>query len=177
MEERLKQIGSRRVFSGRIFSVRQDIVELDGERRTLDVVDHPGSYCILARPARDTVVLIRQYRYAIGQMLWELPAGKAEPGEEPSEGALRELREETGYRAARIEPILRLYMTPGFCSEALRFYMAQDLTPGPTEFDAEEQIESRIVSVSDGLDMLSKGEIVDAKTAVGLLWLDRFYRE
>jgi len=72
---------------------------------------------------------------------------------------------------------MQLFMTPGFCDETLRFFMAQDLQPGPTEFDAEEEIESHIVTITKGLDMLSKGEIADAKTAVGLLWLDRSLRE
>ncbi|GAC1391586.1 MAG: NUDIX hydrolase [Vulcanimicrobiaceae bacterium] len=177
MKERFKQVESRPIFEGRVFSVRQDIVEIGGQRRTLDIVKHPGSYCIIARPQPHTVVLIRQFRYAAGQELWELPAGKAEPNEDARDGALRELREETGYRAARIDPLFALYMTPGFCDEVLRFFVAQDLEPGPTEFDAEEEIETRVVTISQALEMLSKGEIADAKNAVGLLWLDRSGRE
>lgn len=170
-------IGSQTVFTGKVFNVRRDIVEENGRRRTIDLVEHALSYAIIARPKPDELLLVSQYRHAAGQVLLEIPAGMANPGESPREGALRELREETGYSAGRITEIFTLYPTPGFCDERLAFFLVDDLRGGATEFDDDEQIETRSVGIREALALLERGQIIDGKTALALLWLDRMVRQ
>ena len=102
----------------------------DGTEHRVDVVEHGASLAIVATPAPNELVLVRQYRHPVRSLLWEVPAGTAEPGESPLEGAKRELREETGYRAGRIRPIGSVWMTPGFCSEIMHFFHADELVAG-----------------------------------------------
>ena len=173
----MKAIESHVVFEGKVFNVRQDTIERNGKLQRLDVVEHADSYTIIAQPTPTEVILVRQYRHAVGRDLWEFPAGMAEDGEDPKAGALRELREETGYRAGRIRQLHFTYMTPGFCSEGLYYFLAGDLTPGETQFDEDEDLETRTFSLEKALAMLRGGEIVDAKTTVGLLLLDGLNRQ
>lgn len=173
----MRRVDSRQVFGGKVFSVRRDTIEDDGQRRVIDLVEHVVSYAIVARPSACEVVLVRQYRHAIGEKIWEIPAGMADGNERPEDGALRELREETGYRGGRIRRMFGLYPTPGFCTERLDFFLVDDLECGQTKFDEDEDIETRTFSLEEALAMLSNGEIRDAKTAVALLWLDRESRQ
>jgi ADP-ribose pyrophosphatase len=173
----MRTLDSKQVFEGKVFSVRQDTVDEGGERRIIDLVEHDVSYAIVARPSPDEVVLVYQYRHAVGEKIWEIPAGMADGNERPEDGALRELREETGYRGGRIRKIFGLYPTPGFCTERLDFFLVDDLQSGETMFDDDEDIETRIFSLEEALAMLGNGEIRDAKTAVALLWLDRAARQ
>jgi ADP-ribose pyrophosphatase len=117
------------------------------------------------------VLLIRQYRYAVGEMIWELPAGMLEPGELPEVCAERELEEETGYRAARIEPLCHFYSTPGATNEVLHVYLATGLTPGGAHPEADERIQVIPTAWEDALAMVASGEIRDGKTIIGLLTL------
>lgn len=144
----------------------------DGREVRLDIVEHPGSFAILARPGPERFLLVRQYRHPARAYLWELPAGKAEPGESPLDGAARELAEETGYRAARLEELASFYMTPGFCEERLHLVLADDLTLGEPSPDEDEAIEVRIVGLAEARGMAASGEIVDAKTLLAILWLE-----
>lgn len=177
MSEVPSTVRSEVVFEGPIFTVRRDTIVRGGKTQRLDVVEHRGSYAILACPAPQSVVLVRQYRHPAGRALWELPAGMADPGEEPEAGALRELREETGFRAKRVRRFLTTFMTPGFCTEQLTFFLAEDLEPGLTDFDSDEEIETKVISLNEALALLDAGEIADAKTAIGLLWLYRHLRQ
>ncbi len=151
MEEAPVVFSSRRLYQGRVFNVRADELRYcDGSEHRVDVVEHGASLAIVATPRPDHVVLVRQYRHAVGSMLWEVPAGTAEPGEAPLEGAKRELREETGYSAGRIRLIGSAWMTPGFCSEVMHFFHADELTAGEPAFDDDERIEIACLTISGG---------------------------
>lgn len=165
-------ISSSHPFRGKVFSVRVDRVgSSDADARSVDVVEHGGSYAILATTENDEVVLVRQYRHAVGRELWEIPAGTADPEETPVEGAQRELREETGYRADEWRALGTIFMTPGFCDETLHIFHAARLRAGDQQLDDDEEIEVRAWSLADAECMISTGEIADAKTVLGILWL------
>jgi ADP-ribose pyrophosphatase len=121
----------------------------------------------------DHVCLVKNDRYAIGKSLLELPAGTIEEGESPDQTAVRELVEETGYRAARLRRIRQWYVSPGFLTERMYLYLCEDLQPGPTEHQADERLQAVIVSWSDALAMVDDGRIEDAKTMLGLLICNR----
>lgn len=171
MEELPTVVESRRSFEGRVFSVRTDRLRYeDGSEHRVDVVEHGASLAIVATPSPSQLVLVRQYRHPAGSMLWEVPAGTAENGEAPIDGARRELREETGYRAGRIRPIGSTWMTPGFCSEVMHFFHADDLTSGETAFDEDERIEVGVFSLPAAWRLVAEGT-ADAKTVLALFWL------
>lgn len=171
MEEAPEVLESRRLYEGRVFSVRTDELRYsDGSAHRVDVVEHGASLAIVATPTPGEVVLVRQYRHPVRSMLWEIPAGTAEPGEAPLEGAKRELREETGYRAGRIELIGSTWMTPGFCSEIMHFFHAYDLIAGETAFDDDERIEVACFTIQAARRLAAKGT-ADAKTMLALFWL------
>ncbi len=123
---------SRKVYEGRVFTVRIDTID-DGKPRELDIVEHPGSFAIAPVPAPGRLVLIEQYRHAAGRRLWEIPAGTAERDENCEAGARRELREETGYTAGSLQLLCSAYPTPGYATELVRLYVARDLRAGPQE--------------------------------------------
>lgn len=164
-------VSSRRVFEGRVFNVRIDELRYDdGAQHRIDVVEHGPSFAIVALPAPNELVLVRQYRHAAREALWELPAGSAEPNEDPVEGALRELREETGYRAGRIRSIGSTWMTPGFCDEIMHFFCAEALVLGEPEFDEDERIEIGTFSSEAAWRLVADG-VADAKTLLALFWM------
>jgi len=157
------------VFQGRLLNVRCDRLESDGRETTREFVVHPGGVSIVAHPTPEEILLVSQYRYPTGETLVELPAGTLEPGEEPIETARRELEEETGYRAARMNLIGSYYTTPGFTSELMYLYEAFDLTFGEQQLEEDEMIEVIRISSEEAMRMLGNGEIRDAKTLVGLM--------
>ena len=157
-------------FEGRRITVRRDrIIEPSGKEAIRDVVLHPGAVSIIAWSKPDEIVLIRQYRHATGQELLELPAGTLEEGEDPIDTARRELEEETGYRAGRIEHRATYYTTPGFTNELMYLYEASDLEPREQRLEDDEAIEVVPTPWEDALRMVHDGRIRDAKTLVGLL--------
>ncbi len=170
--EALPQVAdSQRVFQGRVFRVRVDRIRYpDGAEHRVDVVEHGASLAIVATPSRDELVLVRQYRHPARSMLWEIPAGTAEPGETVVDGARRELREETGFSAARIAPIGSFWMTPGFCSELMHFFHADELSAGEPSFDDDERIELGVFTIRAAWRLVADG-VADAKTVLALLWL------
>lgn len=173
VSERPRVAASVRAFEGRVFAVRIDELRYpDGSVHRLDIVEHGASLAILATPDPHRLVLVRQYRHAAGAPLWELPAGTAEPDEDPRTGALRELREETGYRAGSIRPLGALYTTPGFCDEILYFFHAEDLGPGEQALDDDERIDVAAFSAEEAWRLVVSGEIADCKTVLALLWLE-----
>jgi ADP-ribose pyrophosphatase len=126
---------------------------------------------VAALPVHDDgqVVLVRQYRYAVGAFVWELPAGRIDPGEAPAEGALRELEEEVGLLAAIVEPLLTFYTTPGFCDEVMHLFRATQLTSVPARPEADERIETGVFTLERARAMIEEGEIREGKTLVALL--------
>jgi ADP-ribose pyrophosphatase len=163
-------LDSRRVYDGKILNLRVDRAALPGGGEAIrEVVEFRGGVAILALDNAERVMLIRQYRYAVGESLWELPAGMLEPGELPQVCAERELEEETGYRAENVEPLCRFYSTPGATNEVLHIYLATGLTPGRARPEADERIEIVPTAWEAALAMVERGEIRDGKTIIGLL--------
>lgn len=159
------------VFSGPVFRVERDRVLLpNGRIATLDVVRHRGSVVLIPLPSPREVILIRQYRHAIRSWIWELPAGSLDPGERPDRAARRECEEEIGLTPRRLTRLARFYPTPGFCDELMIFYRCEDLVPPrrAAMLDEDEQLEPRTFSLAEARRMITRGEIVDMKTVVGL---------
>lgn len=168
-------LSSKVVYQGPLFRVLHDkIVEPSGSHNERDVIRHNGSVVILAvdnsKSKRDPwIVMERQYRHAANQYLWELPAGKLEAGEEPVAGAQRELAEETGYRAKKWRPLVEYYASPGFLGESMKVFLAEGLEPGEARPEEDEEIELRLVKLSELLKMIEKGAILDGKTLSSVL--------
>lgn len=164
------------VYDGRIFRVERDLVRLPSRRTvTLEVVRHRGSVVLIPQPAPDKVVLIRQYRYAIGRFIWELPAGSLEDGEPAARAARRECEEEIGLVPDRVRRLATLFPTPGFCDERMIFYHCDRLRrpTRPARRDADEDIEPRTFSVEGAWRLAAQGEIIDMKTVIGLVLMHR----
>jgi len=157
--------------------VRQTHDTPSGQSVVRETVEHAGAVVILPLLADGRLCLIRNYRYAVEETLIELPAGTLESGEKPAETAHRELIEETGYRAERIEPLHTFYASPGILTEQMYLFVATGLTPGDQQLEAGEQIERFEVSWPQAMEMVRRGEIKDAKTLVGLLLYDQHIRE
>lgn len=180
--ERATILSSEVVYTGPLFRVLHDkLVEPGGRRNERDVIRHNGSVVILAVDSSKSktdpwIVMERQYRHAANQFLWELPAGKIEPGEDPLEGAKRELAEETGYRAQKWRPLVEYYASPGFVGESMKVFLAEGLEPGADHPEEDEEIELRFVKLSDVLKAIEKGAILDGKTLSGVLLYDRIRR-
>jgi ADP-ribose pyrophosphatase len=168
-EERLS---SERVFEGRVVRVEVDTVRLpDGRETRREVVRHGDAVMLIPWLDEEHVVLVRQFRYAVGQALLELPAGLLDrPGEAIESCAQRELREETGYRAAHLEKVVTFYTTPGFTDEVIHCFRATGLTPEAGEDEADERLEVVPMAHTEALELIRRGEIRDGKTILGLLW-------
>jgi ADP-ribose pyrophosphatase len=162
---------SRRVYEGNIVSLRLDEVDArKGGRRLFEVVEHRGGVVVIAQPAPDAIVLVRQDRHAVGTDLWEVPAGVLERGEDPAQAASRELREETGYRARRMRYLWAAYSSPGFCTELLRFFVAEGIEPGEPEPDDNEEFEVRTFALADAWAMIAADALRDAKSQIAIAW-------
>jgi ADP-ribose pyrophosphatase len=168
-------ISSVVVYQGPLFRVLHDkIIEPSGKPNERDVIRHNGSVVILAVDSSKSkknpwIVIERQYRHAANQFLWELPAGKLDPGEDPLTGAQRELAEETGYSAKKWRPLVEYYASPGFLGESMKVFTAEGLVAGDAHPEADEEIEFRLVKLSEVLKMIEKGAIKDGKTLTSVL--------
>ena len=161
---------SERVFEGRIVSLRIDDVRFpDGRETRREVVEHRSAVAIVPLLPDNRVLLVRQWRHPVGEELVEIPAGLLEPGEQPIECAQRELAEETGYDARRIEPLASFYSSPGFTDELLHLFLATDLRPAQGTPDEDEAVEAMVVPWDEALAMCWDGRIRDGKTLFGLL--------
>jgi ADP-ribose pyrophosphatase len=162
---------SKVIYKGPVFGVRRDLVlEPGGVRTTREVITHPGSVVVLPVLPDGRILLIRQYRHATRRFLWELVAGRMEPGETPRQAAARELIEETGYRARRFRVFLDVFPTPGFLEERMYILLAQKLTSGDARPEIDEKIISRAFTYSQLKQMIRRGKLRDAKTIAGLLY-------
>ncbi|MBE3552907.1 MAG: NUDIX hydrolase [Kyrpidia tusciae] len=166
-----KTLGVTAVFAGRVLTVEVHEVELPGGGRTSrEVVRHPGAVAVVAETDEGHVVLVDQFRYPIGRMSKEVPAGKLEPGEDPLACAKRELEEETGYRAGHWKFVTRFFTSPGFSDEVMYVYYATGLTPGASHPDEDEFLEVSSMSPKEVRHGLASGLFCDAKTLVALQW-------
>ncbi len=178
-EETARVIRSETAYRGPLFRVVRDrIVEPGGKQGVRDIIRHNGSVVILAVDSAKSrknpwIVMERQYRHAAKQYLWELPAGTLDPGEEPLAGARRELAEETGYNARKWRPLVEYYASPGFLSESMKVFLAEGLVAGEARPEDDEQIELRLVKLSDLLKMIESGAILDSKTLISVLFYHR----
>lgn len=165
-------VKSEKIFEGKIVNLRVDTVELQNQKYAKrEIVDHKDAACILA-VNNDKIILVKQYRKAVEEFILELPAGILNIAEEPQEGALRELKEETGYRADKINLIYEFYTSPGFSNEKVYLFKASELIFEGTNFDEDECIETIEVNAEEAKKMLESGRITDSKTIIGLLhWL------
>jgi ADP-ribose pyrophosphatase len=141
----------------------------DGKVREREVVRHTGAVTVLPIVDDDRICLIRNWRVAVEETLIEIPAGTLEPGEDPAECARRELVEETGYRAGKIEFVQEFFLSPGILDEKMHFFLAMDLTPGETALEPGERIENWIVTWKEALELVKSGKIRDSKTLTGIL--------
>jgi ADP-ribose pyrophosphatase len=163
-------LATRRVYEGKVLSLDVDEVEEPGDVRAVrEVVRHRGSVAVLPVKDDGRLVLVRQYRYAVDALVWEVPAGRLDPGESPEEGARRELEEEVGLRPRRLEPLTVFYTTPGFCDETMHLFRATGLRAVAARPEADERIEARIFSLGQARGMIRRGEIREGKTLVALL--------
>ena len=174
------QQATRRVHTGRVLNLDIDTVRFpDGSTGELEIIRHPGAAAVVPlvspRDSSDPVVLLlKQFRYAAGGPLWEIPAGRFEPGETPEACAQRELREETGARAGRLERLTTIWTTPGFTDEAIHLFLATELTMVEVNREPDEFIEVVARPLSEVLTAIQRGEISDAKTVVAILYMAGF---
>ena len=158
------------VYSGRAFTIRRDTLRLpDGHETRFDIVEHHGSIIIIPMDENGNLVLVRQYRHAARLDLLELPAGTLDEGEAPEKCALREIREETGLAAGKLEFLGGFYLAPGYSTEYMHVYLATNLYSDPLEADADEFLSIEYLPVDNALEMARTGRIPDAKTLAALL--------
>jgi ADP-ribose pyrophosphatase len=174
------RLDSRRIYAGRVVQLDIDTVRFpDGSTGELEVVRHPGAAAVVPctserRGPDPTILMIRQYRHAAGGPLWEIPAGTLGPGEAPEACARRELREEAGVAAERLERLTSIWTTPGFTDEVIHLYVASGLTATAPNRERDEFIEVVPRPLSQVLDDIRRGEVRDAKTIVAILYMARF---
>jgi len=166
-------ISSRLVFSGEALRLRVDNVRLpDGSLSTREIIEHRDCVCIIPLDKSGNVLLVKQYRRAIDKSLLEIPAGSIDEGETPEEAACREMREETGFRPLKMESLGGYYASPGYCTEYMHLFLAQDLVPDGLCAEDTEDIEVVRVSPDEIRELIKSGQIQDAKSVAGLLlWL------
>ncbi len=175
-------ISSRRIYTGRIVSLDVDTVRFpNGNVGELEMLRHPGASAVLPflDPVQDAdprVLLIRQYRHATGDFLWEIPAGRRDGEEAPETTARRELQEETGYQASHLEHLTAIWTTPGFTDEVIHLFLASGLTPGASALEADEVLDVHPTPWSKVLEMVQNGTINDTKSLNAILFVQGFIR-
>jgi ADP-ribose pyrophosphatase len=175
-------VASRRIYTGRVLNLDIDRVRFpDGSEGELEIIRHSGASAVV--PVLDDltatdprIVLIRQYRYAAGGFVYEIPAGRLDGGESPLVCAGRELQEEAGYKAESLTPLVSILTTPGFTDERIHLFVASHLVAVASRRERDEFLETVEMRLSVALDMVGRGEIPDAKTAIGLLFFEKFGR-
>jgi len=174
------RIATRQAYAGRFLKLDVDTVRApDGTEIQLEMIRHPGASAVVPMLSGlddpdPKILMLRQYRYAADGTMWEIPAGVLQPGEDPLACAHRELEEETGAKAEKVEHLTTIYTTPGFTDERIHLYWATGITVGKPRHEADEFIEVRVESLSRVLNLIGSGEITDSKTIVALLFLAGF---
>jgi ADP-ribose pyrophosphatase len=170
----MKIISSREVLKNKLFTVAEEVAtDPGGFHIQRFIVRHPGSAVMMPVDGKDRVLLVKQFRLPARRELWELPAGRLDPGESPLEAAKRELREETGYKAKKWVKLASFWATPGYVDEKMNLFLALDLTPGEQEPTGDERIETRWFPKTELSDLIRAGKVLDGKTIIGyFLWLE-----
>lgn len=170
-------VSTKVIYRGKVINLRLDeIVTKNGTKYVREIVEHPGAVAILAFLDDNTILMVKQYRRAVNKILLELPAGTLKINESPEECAIRELEEETGYKAHKIEKLGAFYLAPGYSSEKLYVFIAKELEKSEQNLEIDEEINVEKVSIKELLSMIDKGEIEDAKTIASiLLFINRLY--
>ncbi len=170
-----KMISSEEIFNGvAVHLVKDEILLPNGNKGIREVVRHPGAVCVIPVTDDGEVIFVNQFRYAIGRVTIEVPAGKLEKGEDPTEAALRELSEETGITAGKIEPLGAIYTSPAIIDEIIYMYIATDLKQGEQHLDEDEFVNVVKMPLSEAVDMVMHGKIMDAKTEAIVLKAEKY---
>ncbi len=166
------------IYQGKVFNIIVDELEYfeSGNNTIREIVEHPGGAVVLGVLPDEKIILIKQYRYPIDKFIYELPAGKLDLGEDPMVCAMRELEEETGYRAGKIELLTYIYTSPGFCSEKLYIYLAQELQKKEQNLEEGEVLSVEYKTIDEAVEMVLNGEIVDAKSIAGIMIGEKILR-
>ena len=168
-----KTVSSETIYKGKVVTLRKDLVTTVCGESYREVLEHSGGAVIIPITDDNKIVMVKQFRYAAGRVMLEVPAGKTDPGEDPEKTAHRELKEETGYSASELTFLTRMYPTPGYSSEILYIYAARGLTPGETHFDDSEAIDIEYMDIDELEQMVLSGQIEDGKTQVAVLLAGR----
>ncbi len=173
-----KTVSGEYKFSGRVFNVRVDEVELpDGKHSMREIIEHNGGVGVIAVTQDGKVPLVRQYRHPYGEVIYEIPAGKLEKGEQPLECGKRELTEETGFTANNWHPLGEIYPSPGYCGEIIRIFLATELSLGENRLDDGEFLECKLFSLEQAVEMVMAGQIKDSKTQIAILKAKKLLKE
>lgn len=173
-----KELSQKDIFNGRVIEVKLHTVELeDGVVAMREVAHHNGGACVAALDDEGRIFMVRQYRFAVGKELLELPAGKLEKGEDPLCAAYRELEEETGYTTKTLTPLTVMIPTPGYCSELIHLYYTTELDKGTQHLDDEEFLTVERVPLDEAVRMVLDGQIIDGKSQVGILMLNTLLQQ
>jgi ADP-ribose pyrophosphatase len=174
------QLACKELYKGKVFTLNRETVRFpDGSTSEFDIVRHPGASAIvpfMSDPEGEDpqLLLLRQYRYAAGGYIFEIPAGRLDGNESPAHCAARELKEETGCTAERMESLFTMFTTPGFTDEKIHVFMATGLTHGESAREADEFVDIVIMRLAEALELIRTGEIVDAKTSLSILYVAGF---
>ena len=174
------QVDSRELYKGKIFTLNRDTARFpDGSASEFDIIRHPGASAIVPfmndpQGEDPQILLLRQFRYAADGYIYEIPAGRLDGGESPAECAARELKEETGCTAERLEPMFTMFTTPGFTDEEIHVFLATGLTHGESNREADEFADVVIMQLAEALELIRTGEILDAKTSLAILYAAGF---
>ena len=175
---REETVSQERVWQGHFLDVRRATVSLpSGTQATREYIVHPGAVMVIPILDDGRLVMERQYRYPMQRVMLEFPAGKIDPGEPPFTTAVRELAEETGYRAATLRPLTSIWTTPGFTDEVIHLFLATGLTPGDSALEHDEVLDLHPTRWSEALQMVHNGTIRDVKTLTALLFVQGFVRQ
>ena len=172
-----QRLSTERVYGGRLLKIDRDRVRLpNGRETTLEMVRHPGASAVVPFITPDEILLVRQFRYATGGFILEVPAGTLNAGEAPEACARREVQEEAGHRAGRLVPLASIYTTPGFTDEVIHLWAAYDLTAVGQNLDPDEVLSVERLPLAEAITQIARGGIVDSKTICALLLVDRMAR-
>jgi len=170
----IEVIDRRKIFKGRVIDLSIESVIFPKQQVEMECINHPGGAAVVPLVSDGSVVLIKQYRHCIGDTIWEIPAGRLEPGEDPLVCAKRELEEEVGYRAAQVRKLTEIYSAPAYCTEIISIFLAIGLTPSTQRLDDDEIIKVVNLPLAEAIAKIKTGEIKDAKTVVGLLLTNNY---